>query len=199
MLDVFFLLVFLLGIYFILRYRFNLKKAAETSTDALYPKSKEEFSSILLPGEWLEMEPLTKESKSYRVVNWGTYGSVILLVILLVVLLATDWLDSLFSISAYFFFIILSAIRHRGNFFILPKGIILNARYYPLSEVKHYETEKIIRWHELYGLDERADNGYKLSFKIRNKVIQPNYVIVENDEQLGRIRDLLDKQGITGA
>ncbi|WP_240189768.1 hypothetical protein [Bacillus sp. P14.5] len=104
-----------------------------------------------------------------------------------------------FFFTVYFFFIIISAIKHRGNFFILPKGIILNARYYPVSEVKHYEIEKIKRWHELYGLDERADNGYKLSFKIRNKVIQPNYVIIENDEQLGKIKGLLEEKGVTGA
>ncbi len=92
--DVFLLLIFIIGIYYILRYRFNLKKAAETSKDALYPKSKEEFSSILLPGEWLEMEPLTKDSKSYKVVKWGTYASMILLILLLGAVLATDWLDS---------------------------------------------------------------------------------------------------------
>ncbi|MGF2614834.1 hypothetical protein FZC84_08290 [Rossellomorea vietnamensis] len=199
MVDVFLLLIFIIGIYYILRYRFNLKKAAETSKDALYPKSKEEFSSILLPGEWLEMEPLTKDSKSYKVVKWGTYASMILLILLLGAVLATDWLDSRSFFTVYFFFIIISAIKHRGNFFILPKGIILNARYYPVSEVKHYEIEKIKRWHELYGLDERADNGYKLSFKIRNKVIQPNYVIIENDEQLGKIKGLLEEKGVTGA
>ncbi|TYR74673.1 hypothetical protein FZC79_14480 [Rossellomorea vietnamensis] len=199
MVEVFLSLIFMVGIFYILRYRFNLKKAAETSNDALYPKSKEEFSSILLPGEWLEMEPLTKDSKSYRIVKWGTYASMILLIMLLGAVLATDWLDSRSFFTVYFFFIIISAIKHRGNFFILPKGIILNARYHPLSEVKHYEIEKIKRWHELYGLDERVNNGYKLSFKIRNKMIQPGYVIIKDEEEAGKIKELLEKKGITGA
>ncbi|MGM0846248.1 MAG: hypothetical protein ACQEUT_14825 [Bacillota bacterium] len=197
MIDVFFLLIFLLGIFFILRYQFNLKKAVETSKEALYPRDREEFSSILLPGEWLEMEPLTKDSKSLKIVKWGTIGALILLVMLLLVVLATDWLNSQFFMTVYFFFVIITAIRHRGNFYILPKGIILNARYYSFSEIKQCETEKIIRWHELYGLDERADNGYKLSFKLRNKLIQPNYVVIENEEEIEKIKSLLEKTEVT--
>lgn len=193
-----FAVIFILGIYYLIQYRLNLKKAADTSKKALYPKSAEEFSSVLLPVEWKEMEPLTKKSKSYRVVKWGTYAALFLMALLLWAVLATDWLDTSFFSVAYIFFIIISSIRHRGNFFILPQGIILNARYYPFSEIKQYETERIIRWHELYGLDSRVDNGFKLNFKIKNKLFQPHYVIIENVEQLEKIAGMLEKQGVTG-
>jgi hypothetical protein len=191
-------LIFMTGIYFLVRFRLNLKKAADSASTALYPKSTEEFSGILLPGEWLEMEPLTKQSKSYRVVNWVTYAALAILILLLGVVIATDWLGiQLFSFS-YIFFMVLNAIRHRGNFFILPDGIILNARYYSFSEIKVYETERIILWHELYGLEQRANNGYKLSFKIKHKMIQPGFVVIEHKEQLEKITKLLEKQGVIG-
>lgn len=198
MVNLFFILIFGLGIYYIVRYRFNLKKAAETSKEALFPKSKEEFSSILLPGEWLEMEPLTKESKSYRVVKWGTFAALVFLMLLLAAVLFTDWLDTQFFGVSYLFFIILSAVRHRGNFFILPEGVILNARFYTFSEIKLYEAERIIRWHELYGLDQRADNGYKLSFKKKNKLFQPNYVVLQHQNQMEKILGLLEEKGVSG-
>ncbi|WP_421383722.1 hypothetical protein ACOJQI_03830 [Bacillus salacetis] len=198
MIDFLFGLIFLAGVYYLVRYRFNLKKAAESAPAALYPKSKEEFSGILLPGEWLEMEPLNKQSKSYRVVKWGTYAALAVLMILLGVVLATDWMEPQFFSFSYMFFMILSAVRHRGNFFILPEGIILNAKYYSFSEIKYYETERIIRWHELYGLDERVNKGYKLDFKIKNKLFQPSCVVIEHEEQLNKIAGLLKKQGVTG-
>ncbi|RIW27653.1 hypothetical protein D3H55_22690 [Bacillus salacetis] len=198
MLNLLFGFIFISGIYYLVRYRLNLRKAAESAPAAVYPQSKEEFSGILLPGEWLEMEPLNKESKSYRVVNWGTYAALALLFSLLGVVLATDWLDTQFIMVSYLFFIILSAIRHRGNFFILPNGVILNARYYPFSDIKVYETERIVRWHELYGLDERADNGYKLAFKIKNKWLQPHYVVIQHKEQLDKVTALLKRKGVTG-
>ncbi|WP_456272279.1 hypothetical protein [Bacillus sp. AK031] len=198
MVDLLFVLIFITGVYYLVQYRLNLKKAADTARTAIYPESAEEFSGILLPGEWLEMEPLTKDSKSYRIVNWGTYAALVLLSLLLWAVLATDWGETSFFSVAYIFFILISAIRHRGNFFILPKGIILNARYYSFSQIKCYETERIIRWHELYGLDSRADNGYKVAFKIKNKLFQPNFIVVENAEQLQKISSLLEKNGVEG-
>jgi hypothetical protein len=198
MVDLLFVLIFITGVYYLVQYRLNLRKAANSAQTAIYPQGAEEFSSILLPGEWLEMEPLTKDSKSYRVVKWGTYAALILLTLLLGVVLATDWVDTSFFSFTYFFFIIISAIRHRGNFFILPKGIILNARYYSFAQIKYYEAERIIRWHELYGLDPRADNGYKLTFKIKNKLFQPNFLVVENSEQLEKISSLLEQNGVAG-
>jgi hypothetical protein len=198
MTNLLFGIIFLAGIFLLIRFRLNLKKAAESAPAALYPQGPDEFSSVLLPGEWLEMEPLTKESKSYRVVKWGTYAALALLIILLGIVIGTDWLDTQFIMISYMFFAILSAIRHRGNFFILPRGIILNARYYSFSEIKYYETEKIIRWHELYGLDHRVNNGCKLSFKIKNKLFQPNFVVIQNEEHLEKITQLLEKQGVTG-
>jgi hypothetical protein len=198
MVNLLFGVIFISGIYYLVRYRLSLRKAAESAPAAVYPQSKEEFSGILLPGEWLEMEPLNKQSRSYQVVKWGTYAALALLITLLGVVLATDWLETQFFMVSYLFFMILSAIRHRGNFFILPKGVILNSRYYSFSEIKFYETEKIVRWHELYGLDQRADNGFKLTFKIKTKWLQPNYVVIQHPEQLNRITDLLKKQGVAG-
>ncbi|WP_409252965.1 hypothetical protein V1502_03275 [Bacillus sp. SCS-153A] len=198
MINLFFLLIFGLGIYHLLRYRLNLKKAAETSKEALFPTSKKELSSILLPGEWLEMEPLTKDSTSYRVVKWGTLAALVLLTLLLWVILFTNWVDTMFFSISYLFFLIISAVRHRGNFFVLPGGIILNARYYHFSEIKIYEAEKIIKWHELYGLDPRANNGYKLSFKIKNKLFQPNFLVIQHQEQMEKIWGLLEENGVSG-
>lgn len=197
MVDLLFISIFIVGVYYIIRYRFNLKKAVVSSKTAMYPQEPGEFTSILLPGEWKEMEPLDDRSKSYRFVKWGTSAVLMLLLLQLWVVLATDWLDTSFFSAAYLFFVIISAVRHRGNFFILSEGIILNARYYSFSQITYYKTEKVSLGHELYGLDSRVDNGFKLTFNIKNKLFHPDYVIVEDRENLDKITSMLEKHGIT--
>ncbi|MFZ3589444.1 hypothetical protein ACOI1C_09215 [Bacillus sp. DJP31] len=92
--DILFSVMYILGAYYLIIYRLNLKKAADLSMGALYPKKEEEFSSILLPIGWKEMEPLTKEKKSYQFVKWGTPLALGLLTVLVVIVLSTDWLGS---------------------------------------------------------------------------------------------------------
>ncbi|MFZ3589445.1 hypothetical protein ACOI1C_09220 [Bacillus sp. DJP31] len=97
------------------------------------------------------------------------------------------------------FFVIISAVRHLGNLYILPEGIILHGKYYNSNQINCYETEKIHRGHELYGLHDRANNNaYKLTLKVKKKFFQPNYVVIENLIYLEQIILLLDKQGIQG-
>ena len=142
------------------------------------------------------MEPLKKNTKSYQFVKWGTLAVLVLLIGLLWIVFTTEWLDSSFLSSAYLFFIIIHAVRHRGNLFILPKGLILNGKYYHSSKIKHYETEKIVRWHELYGLHSRLNNAYKLTIEMKKMVFQPDFVVIEDLGQLEKIIALLDQQGI---
>ncbi|MBE4907632.1 hypothetical protein IMZ08_06150 [Bacillus luteolus] len=194
--DIIFIILFLLGSYYLLHYRLNLRKAAETSKNALYPITEDEFSSILLPNEYKEMEPLTKGTKSYQYVKWGTWVALFLLVVLLWLVLTTDWFESSAFTVVYLFIAIITAIRHRGNLFILPKGLILNGKYYSTNQIKYFETEQIIKWHELYGLHSRINNAYKLSFKVRNNFFQPGFVVIEDKIHLERIATLLKELDI---
>jgi hypothetical protein len=193
-----FTVIFILGVYYLIRYQINLKKSVEITKDALYPTTKNEFARILLPGECKEMEPLTKNTKSYQYVKWGTLVALILLSALLGVVLVTDWVETYFFSLAYLFFAIISAIKHKGNLFILSEGLILNGIYYSANQIKSYKTEKIVRWHELYGLNSRVDNSYKLTLKVRKSLFQPNFFIVEEFAHLEQILTLLEQQGISG-
>jgi hypothetical protein len=188
--------MFILGVYYLINYRLRIKKAADLSKDALYPKINDEFSSILLPTEWKEMEPLAKNTKSYQYVKWGTFIALVLLSVLLWIVLATEWLGSSFFSVVYLFILIISSIKHRGNLFILSKGIILNGKFYSSNQIKNYQIEKIVRWHELYGLDDRLNNAYKMTFKIKKELIPPNNIVVKDTNYLERMILLLDKQGI---
>ncbi|WP_077210527.1 hypothetical protein [Bacillus dakarensis] len=189
-------LLFILGVYHLVRYRLNLKKAAELSKSSLFPLEEDEFRSILIPAEWKEMEPIKKSSRSYQFVKWGTVAALILLTLLLWIVITTDLLGTSFFSFAYLFFVIISAVKHRGNLFILPNGIILNGRYFFAPSIKSYEIEKIIRWHELYGLHPRVDNAYKLTLNVKGNLFHNNYVVVDDPAHLIKIIDLLEQQGI---
>ncbi|MEH7346057.1 hypothetical protein V7122_19625 [Bacillus sp. JJ1532] len=194
--NIIFTVLFVLGVIYLIKYRLNLKKAADCSKDALFPKKEHEFSSILLPTEWKEMEPLTKHTKSYQYVKWGTMIALVLLTVLLIIVISTDWLGSSFFSFAYLFFTIISAIKHRGNLFILPNGLILHGKFYSSDQIKYYETEKVIRWHELYGLDSRVNNAYKLTFHLKNRLFQPSFIVVRDLDHLEKIIGLLNEQSI---
>jgi hypothetical protein len=181
----------------LIRYRLNIKKAAEIAKEALYPREEDEFASILIPMEWKEMGALSKNTKSYQYVNWGTLAALIFLLLLLAIILTTNWLGTDFLNLAYIFFLSISAVRHRGNLFILPKGMILNGRYYSINQIKSYESEQIIRWHDLYGLDSRVNNAFKLTINVKKMFIQPNFIVVDRTH-LEKIIALLDQQGIPG-
>ncbi len=196
--DIFFSIVFILGVYYLIQYRLSIKKAVDLSKQALFPQTEEEFRGILIPTEFKEMEPLSKSTKSYKIVKWGTVAVVILLLALLLVVLTTDYLGSSFFSFAYFFFAIISAVRHRGNLFILPKGIILQGRYFAYNQVKEYEVERIVRWHELYGLHDRLNFSYKLTIKVKGIFPFINYVVVEKEEHLEKIIRLLESRGVLG-
>ncbi|MGE7919102.1 hypothetical protein ACQKM9_09145 [Viridibacillus sp. NPDC093762] len=198
MLNTIFTIIFIFGIYYLIRYHINLRKAIQLSKDALYPSKEKEFKSIVIPTEWREMECLSKNTKSYQYVKWGTVVAILLLVILFVIVLLTDVLGtSSFSIVSLFF-VIISAIKHRGNLFILANGIIFDSKFYSFSHIIGYEVEKISRWHELYGLDPKINNGYKLTLNIKNKPFLPNFIVVKDHASLEKIVDLLEKEGISG-
>lgn len=194
--TIIFTAIFLSGIYYLIRNLFNLKKAAELSKDALYPMNDSEFAGIIVPYEWKQMEPLTKNTKSYRYVVWGTVAALVLLTALLVIVLTTNWIDSSFFSLAYLFFAIISSIRHRGNLFILPKGIVLNGKYFIYNQIKNYETEQIVRWHDLYGLDKKVNNAYKLTIRLKRNLFPSNFLVIGNSAQLEQISTLLNQKGI---
>ncbi|MGM0851143.1 MAG: hypothetical protein ACQEWI_00775 [Bacillota bacterium] len=194
--NLFFIVIFIIGIVYLIRFRLNLKYAAEKAGNALYPTRQEDMNSIVIPSEFKVMQPLTKETKSYQWVNWGTVGVITLLTALLAVVYWTEMLhESIFSI-VHLFFILISSIKHRGNFYLLAEGLILNGYYVPWGRVKGYEVEKIIKWHELYGLDDKINYGYKLEVKVKNKWFQPQFVVVRDQVQLDRILALLKKHGV---
>jgi hypothetical protein len=176
----------------------NLKKAADYAKDALFPINENEFTSIIVPAEWKPMEPLAKNTKSYRYVKWGTAAVLVVLTVLLVVVITTDLLTSAYFSLAYIFFAVINSVRHRGSLFILPKGIILNGKFVSFSQIKHYQTEQIVRWHHLYGLDSKINNGYKLTFKLKMTFFQPQYLVVTDAKQLEKITQLLERSGVVG-
>lgn len=199
MIDIIFIIIFITCIAYIIQYRMNIKKAAEMSTQALFPRTEREFNSILIPAEWKEMQPISKHSRSYQYVKWATLAALILLFILLVVVLTTDWIESSLFSSAYLFFILIKSVQHKGCLFILSKGVIINGKFYHPNQISSYQTEKIIRWHELYGYSTRVDNGYKLTLFHKKSWLNPSsYVVVENEEHLKKITSFLDHQGIVG-
>lgn len=174
----------------------NLKKASDHVKDALFPINETEFASIIVPLEWKPMEPLTKKAKSYRYVKWGTIAVLTVLVLLLVVVLTTDFFTSAYFSAAYIFFALINSVRHRGSLFILPNGIILNGKFITFQQIKHYQAEQIVRWHPLYGLDSKINNAYKLTFKLKRTVFQPQYLVVLHAGQLEKISGLLERNGV---
>lgn len=189
-------ILFAIGFIYLIQYPFYLKKAALLSKEAIYPQQKDEFQTILLPNEWKEMTPISKKEKSYQFVKWGTIVAVLLLTTVLIISVATDWLSSSLLNVAYLFIVIINSIKHLGNLFILPSGIILHSKYYPFNRILNYHYEEIIRWHELYGLHPRLNNGYKLTITLKNRWFQPNYLVIEDEEHLKRIITLLKDKGI---
>ncbi|WP_253701165.1 hypothetical protein [Bacillus sp. FJAT-29814] len=179
-----------------LRNLLNLKKAAEQANSALYPIHESEFAEIIVPVEWKPMEPLSKNAKSYRYVKWGTLAALVLLSVLLVVVVTTDILTSAYLSMGYLFFAIINGVRHRGSLFILPKGIILNGKFVSYHQIKHYQTEQIVRWHDLYGLDPKVNNAYKLTITLKRTWFQPQYLVVATAGQLGKITTLLEQNGV---
>jgi len=199
MLNLLFCFLFILGVYYLIRNQLNLKKAAEISHQALYPRTEAEFASVLLPPEWKEMESPSKRDKSYLYVKWGTIMALVLLTIVLGIVLFTNWLDSSIFSIAYFLFAIIRVVPNRGNLFVFSRGIILNGRYYSSGQIQNYEVEEIVRWHELYGLHDRLNYGFKLSLRVKSIIpFYNNYVVITNREQLNTITSLLNEQGIHG-
>jgi hypothetical protein len=74
----------------------------------------------------------------------------------------------------------------------------MNGKYYSSNQIKSYESEQIIRWHELYGLDSRVNNAYKLTINVKKMFIQPDYIVVKDRTYLEKINALLEQQGISG-
>ncbi|WML39939.1 hypothetical protein RCG19_22700 [Neobacillus sp. OS1-2] len=191
-----FTILFIGGIYYLIRNLVNLKIAADLSAEALYPTNENEFAGIIIPNEWKQMEPLTKNTKSYQYVKWGTLTVLLVLTILLVIVLTTDWIGPPYFSLATLLFLLINSIRHQGNFFILQKGIILNGKFVSFNQIKHCETEQIVRWHALYGLDSKVNNAFRLTIRLKRTFVQPQFLVVENAVQLKKISSILHQKGV---
>lgn len=190
------IVIFILGVYYLIHYRLNLKKAADIAEDAIFPANKSDFSQILIPTEWKEMKPLSKNTSTYKIVKWGTSVVLCIFSVLCIVVLTTDVIDASFLNLLHILSISLIVIRHQGNFYIVSDGLVLDSKYYPSKSVQHYEIEKIIRWHPLYGLNDRLNNSYKLTFKHRKNFLDSTFVVIENEAQLEKIRAYLENLSI---
>ncbi|OCA85960.1 hypothetical protein A8F94_14025 [Bacillus sp. FJAT-27225] len=188
--------ILIIGIYYLIRNFVNLKKAIDLSENALFPVTEEHFSSVLFAGEWKNTARLSKRTRSYQIVKWGTGAALIVLAALLVIVFFTDWLSPSFFSFAYLFFLMLNAVKHPANFYIVPNGIILDSKFIATSDIKEYSVERIVRWHALYGLDSRANYGYKLSFQYNKKLMTSNFMVVTEKKELETVIELLDAQGI---
>ncbi|WP_338780622.1 hypothetical protein [Metabacillus sp. FJAT-52054] len=198
MLDLIYLLIFLAGMYFLLKHWFNVKNAVILSQTALYPKTKDEYSSLLIPNEWKEMEAISKNTRAYQIVKWGTAAAMILMGWLIWMVFFTDWLEYAYLNVIYMVLVIMNFVKHQGSLLILPEGLVLNGSYRSFKQIKRYEVEKITLSHPLYGLHARINNAYKLSIIQKNLFGSHHYVVVEDQEHLKRITDLLGQHGIHG-
>ncbi|MFT4415592.1 hypothetical protein ACLM5H_17185 [Fredinandcohnia humi] len=198
LIDMVFTLIFILGVYYLIRYRNNVKNAVLLTKQADFPKGEKEMKSVLIPPEWKEMRPLSNSTKSYLYVKWGTVAAVVLLLILLVTVLTTDLFGSSLFTIAYLFFIIIRSVQHPGNLYILPNGIILHGKYFPYNKVQKYEVERIVRWHQLYGLNDRVNFGYKLIIQVKGIFPDNHFLVIEDQENLEKIIGLLEKKGVPG-
>ncbi len=187
-----------LGILYLIRYRINLKYATDKTNEAIYPIKTEEMKGILIPIEFKEMEPLTKRTKSYQWVKWGTRGVIMVLIAVIWIVFRTDWLHENFLIIVYMFFMLIGSIKHRGNLYLLPDGLILNGFFIPWNRVKGYRVEKIMKFHKLYGLDEKVNHGFKLNLNVKNKWFQPSYIVIREHNQLQTILSHLEQRGVKG-
>ncbi|HEY4554458.1 MAG TPA: hypothetical protein VIG80_14800 [Bacillaceae bacterium] len=197
MLNLFFVFLLVVGVYFLIRDFLSLKKAAELSAEALYPIG-EQFTNVFTDREWNEMKPISKQTKSYRIVKWGTVAALVFVLGLAGIVFLTDLVSSSIFSFIYIFYFYMSAIRHPGNFFILQKGIIMDSKYISPSSIKEFSMEKIRRWHALYGYHSKVNNGYKLSFSFKNRLIPSSFVVVTEEKDLNEIIRLLETQGIHG-
>ncbi|BCB03726.1 hypothetical protein [Bacillus sp. KH172YL63] len=187
------------GAFHLIRHRINLKKAADKTGTAIYPASRQEMNSILIPINYKEMEPLSKRTKSYQLVKWGSRAIIAAVVCLTWFVLTTEEILQILPTVLYLFILSISTIKHRGNFYILPDGLIVNGKFIPWTRIKEYKVEKIMKYHPLYGLDDKINHAYKLSIKVKNIWLQTNYVVVRDPDSLDRILALLEERGITGS
>ncbi|WP_052342733.1 hypothetical protein [Bacillus sp. EB01] len=194
--TIFFVIIFIVGIYYLIRKFFNLKKAIDLAGNAMFPVTEEGFSSVLIVPEWKTASRLSKQTRSYQLVKWGTIVALIILGVLMVLVIYIDWLSSSLFSSAYLFYFILNTIKHPGNFFVVPNGIILDSKFIAFSDIKEYSVERIVRWHALYGLDSRANNGFKVSFHFNGRLSPGDYVVITEKKELETVIELLDAQGI---
>lgn len=196
LLDIFLLLLLVFGVYYLLRNLYHVTAAIRKVEGALYPGGEEEMKHILIPNEWNEMKPLKKGAKTYRIVQWGTVAALFALGIFFVVAMVVDLNPALLPSILYLFLAILLAVKHPGNLYILPDGMILNGRYVPAGRIGGYKTEEIVRWHELYGLDSRINNKYKLTVVLNKSFFTTKFFVVTEREELQKIENLLRTLGI---
>ena len=194
-----FSIIYLICIIYMISYRLNIKKAVERSVEAYYPSAHSTLDNILVPDRWEPMIPLDKRSKSYRIVHWGTPALILLMSILFILVFGMDFLHGSFINFGYIFFTFLVMIRHQGNIYLLNDGVILNGRFFSWNKVKGYRVEKIVKWHELYGLDDRLNNSYKVSLLLKRGIFQPNYVVLTEECDMKTAVQLLEDKGIEGA
>ncbi len=76
------------------------------------------------------MAPLTKNTRAYQLVKWGTVAAIFFLIVLLGVVVLTNWLDASYFSVVYLFLLIISAVKHKGNLYVTSNGIILHGKYY---------------------------------------------------------------------
>lgn len=194
--NVIYLILFLIGFYYLIHYRIRIEKAVHISKEAIFPKKKEEFSKILIPNDWKEMVSLNKNTYAYKWTHWGTIAAIILIILIFILALTTEWMKASFSNIIYLILLFVLSIHHPGNLFILQDGIIVDSKFFKANEISDAKIEQIVRWHDLYGLNDRVNNSYKLEFAFKKSFLLKTYVVIEDRELLEKIVQLLKAQNI---
>lgn len=192
------ILMFLICSTYLIRHFISVHKAVELSRRVIFPATETEYKRILLPGgQWEEMQTLSRKTKSYQVVKWGTILSILVMLAFTIFTVTDEQRTFSFITIGYVFFSFIELVKHPGNFYLLEEGFIINGKFYRYDQVVEWKAEKVVRWSELYGLDDRVNHGYKWSVKVKRTLFQPSFVVIEDDETLNQVVDLLEKHTST--
>ncbi|WP_243290462.1 hypothetical protein [Bacillus sp. FJAT-47783] len=192
-----FLTLYLLGIGYIIFYRYQLKVSVEKIRNALDTNKIPHFQSIRIPVDWKEMEQLEKRAKGYRLAHWLTIGLISIMTTILFLVIKFKSLDEISLLMLSFVLSLhISSVLQRGNFYLLPDGLVINSMFYSWDAVQLVRVEKIVKWHELYGLDDAINDGFKLTVRVKRKLFQPQYIVVTEEEELNEMVSIFEKHHI---
>ncbi|MEI5907480.1 hypothetical protein WAK64_10465 [Bacillus spongiae] len=195
LLYAFYVLLFTGVCTWLIYYQYQIRKAMQLTEEALFPQ-KDQYEKVLTPYAWTEMRPLTKDAKSYKYYNWLTVVIVLLLIAMFYFVFIDKTIQGNVIVTSYLLLSMTNLIRLPASFYLIPNGLILNGFFYPWSKINSYEVERIVKWHSMYGLHEKINNGYCVRFQIKKRWLRPQPIVISDYETFHFINNYLIERGI---